>query len=220
MNHSSAGMGAIVYATQPLMLALIAHRVLDERLTPQRVLGLVLGFGGVIVVMTTRIGTGHSDSLLGTALNLGSVISLTLGAIVFKRFTPLGSNVELLSVQHAISSAFLVPLVFMLEDPWHITINASLTGSIFYLVIFGSLIGPLIWQVMLTRGEATVFTSYYFLTPILGLLFATLFLSEEFTLHDAVGLALTVAGITLVARSPTKALAPVPGGRPRAARKA
>src|SRR5207245_561974 len=53
----AAGIGSIVASTNPLILALLAPRLLGEPLSGRKGLGLLLGFGGVVGVMLARTGT-------------------------------------------------------------------------------------------------------------------------------------------------------------------
>jgi drug/metabolite transporter (DMT)-like permease len=172
-----------------------------------------LGFGGVVLVMVARIGAGgKADTPYGVALLCVSIVSLTASTIVFKKLPSTESPLAVVAVQYGISSAIFVPAVFIMEPPWkiHANFNAVLILSFLYLVIFSTLIGQFIWQVMLARGEASVLTSYFFLTPIFGLILATLFLHENFGSRDGIGLLAVVVGITVIARSKAAVAKPVP----------
>src|SRR6266851_7745565 len=70
LAHLSAGMGSIVASTNPLVVALVAPFVLREPLTGRKLLGLLLGFGGVLMAMYSRAGSGTArpqDVLLAFA---------------------------------------------------------------------------------------------------------------------------------------------------------
>lgn len=208
LNHASAGTASIVYATQPLVLAVAAARLLDEQLRRLRIVGLLIGFAGVALVMSARIGLGgRRDTPLGVLLLGMSVLSLTASTILFKRKpTAGGSPLANLAIQYVASAAALVTLWLVFEPPWHTKIvwNTELTTAFIYLLIFPTILGQVIWQVMLAKGEASVLTSYFFLTPIFGLVLATFFLHEHFSLRDAIGLGAVIAGITLVVQTPQK----------------
>src|SRR5688572_18598419 len=65
LKQVSVGTAAIITATNPLLLTLIAPKLLGERLTPRRFLGVLFGFGGVLFVMIARLGAGgKTDSPL------------------------------------------------------------------------------------------------------------------------------------------------------------
>src|SRR5439155_21080364 len=79
-SRLSAGIGSIVASTNPLILALIAPRLLGERLTARKLLGLALGFGGVVGVMLARNGTAGARpsemglACIGVASNVASTV--------------------------------------------------------------------------------------------------------------------------------------------------
>jgi drug/metabolite transporter (DMT)-like permease len=60
LRHLSSGMGAIVASTNPLLLALAAPSLLGEPLTPRKLVGMVLGFSGVLIAMHTRASTASA----------------------------------------------------------------------------------------------------------------------------------------------------------------
>src|SRR5207302_3364885 len=80
----ASGMGSIVASTNPLILALVAPRLLGEPLTGRKALGLALGFGGVVGVMLARSG-GTSARPAEVAISFGGVVANVVSTIVFKR---------------------------------------------------------------------------------------------------------------------------------------
>jgi len=201
LRHLSAGMGAILAATNPLLLALAAPRLLGERLTPLRVLGLVLGFGGVIFVMGARLGGGGgADTGLGMALQLAGIVCLVGATIVYKRRPPREHPLVINAVQLGAAGLALVVPALLVEDPRHVRVDAPLALSFLYLVFVISIGASLLWFWLLARGEASVVSAYYFLTPIFGLALAALLLGEPFGARDLVGLAAVAVGIALIGR--------------------
>lgn len=201
LRQVSAGMAAIVAATNPLLLALVAPRLLGERLTPKRVLGLVLGFGGVLFVMAARLGAqGRHDTPFGVVLLCLHVVSSVLATIVFKRFPPREALPVVNAVQLLISGVVLLIPALLFEHPSQAVINGPFVGSFLYLLFVLSIGAGLIWFWLLGRGEASVAASYLFLCPLLGLMFAALLLGEKFSPRDGMGLVATMIGIVLIRR--------------------
>jgi len=201
LRHLSAGMGAILAATNPLMLALVAPRLLAERLTPTRVLGLILGFGGVIFVMGARLGEGgKADTAMGMALQLAGVVCLVGATVVYKRRPPQEHPLVINAVQLGTAGLALVLPALLAEDPIHARVDAPLAWSFLYLVFVISIGASLLWFWLLARGEASVASAYYFLTPIFGLGLAAILLGEPFGPRDIIGLAAVAVGIALIGR--------------------
>jgi drug/metabolite transporter (DMT)-like permease len=73
-------------------------------------------------------------------------------------------------------------------------------ASFVYLVVVLSVGASLLWFWLLSRGAASRVSAFYFLTPIFGLAFGTLFLGEVVGPGDLVGLVAVALGIVLVQR--------------------
>ncbi len=203
LRYLSAGMGSIIAATNPLLLTLVAPFVLKERLTWWRVLGLALGFGGVLFVMAARLNTQNQlDTPGGMLLSFFGVTGLVAATIFYKRYPPHEHPFVVNAVQlGAAGLALALPALFF-EHPEQIHIDAPLAWSFLYLVLVISIGASLLWFWLLKRGDASVVSSYYFLTPIAGLALAALLLGEPFGFRDALGLVAVALGIALINRQP------------------
>ena len=198
-------MGSIISATNPLLLTLIAPFVLQERLTRYRLLGLILGFGGVVFVMTTRLNEhGQLDSVGGVILSFTGAISLVVATLFYKRYPPREHACVVNAVQLGAAGLVLIVLALLFEHPEHTQINMPLIWSFLYLVLAISMGASLLWFWLLQRGEASAVSAYYFLTPIVGLALAALLLGEPFGLREAFGLIAIAAGIALINNQSTR----------------
>jgi drug/metabolite transporter (DMT)-like permease len=201
LRHLSAGMGSIIAATNPLLLTLVAPFFLRERLTWLRVFGLLLGFGGVVFVMGARLNdAGQLDTPLGMLLASLAIICLVAATILYKRYPPHEHAFVVNAVQLGAAGLALVVPALLFEQPQQAQIDAPLIWSFLYLVLVISIGASLLWFWLLKRGEASVVSSYYFLTPIAGIALAALLLHEPFGLRDALGLVAVASGIALINR--------------------
>ena len=197
LRHLSSAMGAIIACTNPLILALIAPRLLGERLTALKCLGLALGFGGVLLVTLERAGSGVArpqDVFLAFAGVVAFVVSTTL----FKRMENRESIVVINAIGFATATLTLIPIATVLEGAPHATMSPALIGSFLYLVIFLTLGSTVLWFWLLSHGEATRVSAYYFLAPMFGIAMGAAFLHEQVFPRDALGLACVVAGLIFV----------------------
>ncbi|MGI8857757.1 MAG: DMT family transporter [Thermomicrobiales bacterium] len=175
LRHLSAGTGAIIAATNPLIGALVAPRLLGERLSPVRIAGLGVGFGGVIVVLAARLGVGIA-TLLDIALSSLSVLSLAAAGLA------------------------VAPLALIFERPEAVRVDPAFVWAFLYLVVVMSIAASLLWFWLLARGEASVVSAYFFLTPLFGIGPAALLLGEPFSVRDGWALGAVAAGIFLISR--------------------
>jgi drug/metabolite transporter (DMT)-like permease len=211
MNQVSVGMAAIVMSTNPLLLTLIAPWLLGERLTPARIVGLLCGFGGVVFVMIVRVGAGRPDTPLGVLLLLCGATSMVGGTFLFKRFPPRENLIVVNSVQHLVAGLALVPLVAVAEDPTRVRFTLPLLGALAYMGLLMSVGATLLWFWLLSRGEASAASSFYFLSPVSGIILGATLLHEKLGWREVVGLFVICIGIFLIRRT---GKAPMAGAAP------
>ena len=82
----SAGLGTLVVSANPVLTAVLAAVFLSERLTLQKVIGLVLGVGGVGFIVAHRLSTGGGqDSATGLIFTFCALLSIVAGTILYKK---------------------------------------------------------------------------------------------------------------------------------------
>ncbi|TAM58816.1 DMT family transporter [bacterium] len=199
LEHLSSGMGAILSSTNPLILALLAPRLLGEPLSLRKGAGLLLGFGGVVAIMLERAGTGTARPLDVATMTLG-VIAGVLSTVLFKRIQHRHDLVAAMATQLTCAGLVLIPAAFLLEGPLLITPTPELLASLAYLVVIVSVAASLLWFWLLTHGEASRVSAFYFLTPAFGLALGALLLGEHLVVRDLFGLTAIALGISLVQR--------------------
>lgn len=199
-HHLSSGMGAIVASLNPLVLAVVAPALLAERLTPLKGFGLALGFGGVVALVEARTGTGTaapSDVMLA----LCGVCAGVASTILYKRAAVGQSLIAINAVQLLVAGVAIVPVAALRAGVPHVTVTWALAASLAYLVVVVSCGASLLWFRLLSRGEASRVSAYYFLTPAFGLALSALVLHERVGFGDLPGLAAIAGGIALVQRA-------------------
>src|SRR5579872_96469 len=150
LEHLSSGIGAILASTTPLMLALLAPRLLGESLTWSKGLGLLLGFAGVLAIMVVRAGTGTAQPR-DVAINVLGVLSFVFSTILFKRIQRRHDLVVATSVQLAGAGIFLIPAAAALEGSLHTVFTPAVLASLAYLIMVISIGASLLWFWLLTH---------------------------------------------------------------------
>ncbi len=200
LRHLATGIGAILASMNPLLLALVAPAVLAEPLTRTKIAGLVLGFAGVVAIMFARIGSGTAEPG-DVALALTGVVGSVAATVIFKKYV---TQVDLritTGVQLLAASVVLLPLAIVFEGAPHARWSPQLIGSFAYLVFVISIGASTLWFWLLSKGEASRVSAFYFLTPVFGLALGALLLHEHVGVHDLFGLVAIALGIFLVQRA-------------------
>jgi len=200
LKHLSAGMGSIIASTNPLIVAMVAPYFLGEALTGRKLIGLLLGFGGVVLTMYTR--AGSDTARIGDVLMaFFGVICFVVSNILFKWMRERPHPVVLNGAQLGCAGVALIPTAWLLEGAPQINWTPPIVWSLVYLVLILSVGASMLWFWILQHGEASRVSAYFFLTPIFGLLVSALLLGEPLRPLDGVGLGIIATGLWLVTRS-------------------
>ncbi|MEP9379648.1 DMT family transporter [Aquabacter sp. CN5-332] len=195
----SSAFTAVIISANPLLTALVAGPILGERLTPRKMLGLLLGFVGVIIVLRSRLAGGH-EALTGTLFVLAALVALTAGTLTYKRFGTKADLFQASGIQCLAGGIVLMPVALATESLSAIHLTPTFIGAFAFLTIAVSIGGYSLWYFILGRSSATEATALHFIMPPLGLFFGWLILGEMVPPLDFLGILPIAAGIWLVTR--------------------
>jgi len=199
LRHLSAGMGSIIASTNPLILALLAPSFLGEPLTRRKLVGLLLGFGGVVLAMHARAGA-QTARVQDVLLALAGVVAFVFSNIVYKRMLWRPHPLVLNGAQLLCAAIALVPAALLLEGVPRVAWTAPVLWSMAYLIVVLSVGASMLWFWILQHGEASRVSAWFFLTPAFGLLLSAILLDEQLTRVDGAALAVIGTGLWLAAR--------------------
>jgi drug/metabolite transporter (DMT)-like permease len=193
----SAGVSALVLATQPLFTAVIAHRFMGQRLVLRQWLGVLLGLSGVVFVVWHKFDVQAVS--LGSLVAVGiALVAITSGTLYQRVFCPSADLRSSAFIQFGASLLVLAPLAWRVEG-FAVHWSWPLLGAIAYLVILASIFAVNALHALMRRGQATKVTSLIFLTPIVAVLLEWAMFGLQPTALSVVGIALTCTGVALVA---------------------
>jgi drug/metabolite transporter (DMT)-like permease len=196
----SAGIAALVLSVQPLATALIAAWLLHERPRKYQWLGVLIGLAGVALVVWHKVDVrAVSFGALGCVLF--ALAAITVGTLYQRAFCPTIDLRAASLVQFAAALLALLPLAFVAEG-FEVRPTWALAGAIGFLVVFSSIFAVNALHTLMRRGEATRVTSLLYLTPIIAVLLEWLLFAVVPSGLTALGVAVTCAGVALVAWRP------------------
>lgn len=196
-----AGVAAVVTSLQPVLTALLAVRVLGERLRSAQLAGLVVGVVGVLLVLAPGLAAGSPDALPvgGLLACVVALLSGTAATLYQKRF---GGEVPLLSgtaVQYAAAAALLL-LGAAATGQREIRWTGEFVLALAWLVLVLSLGAVLLLLVLLRRGSAAGVSSLLYLVPPATALEALLLFGERLAPVSVLGVVVAALGVALVVR--------------------
>lgn len=204
-DYTSVARATMLFYTMPFWLACAAHFLIPgERLTPLRVLGLVMAVAGVAWALLRNDFPATEYALFGDLMCLVAALCWA-GIALLVRTTALSkSSPEMqLVYQLAVSSAIMLPLAPLFGEL--VRDFTPLIGGLFaFQVLVVVSFGFLMWFRVLAVYPASDMASFGFLTPLFGVMFGWLILGETITLEFVGALVLVCAGIVLVNRKPKK----------------
>lgn len=192
-----SGLAAILMAVMPLAtLFLLRLFSTDERLTPAKLLGMVIGFCGVIVL----IGPEALKGLGGDAIRQ---IAVACGALSYAIATTIAKNMPRLhpavsgTAVMTMGAAQMIVLSLLVDQPWMLSPSLASSAAAIYLGLFPTAVATLIYfHLMQVRGAMFISFNNY-LIPGLGVLWGVLLLGEHVSMQEIIALGLILSGIAI-----------------------
>ncbi|GAA4521754.1 DMT family transporter [Chelativorans composti] len=202
-----AGLAGLVVGLQPLLTALMASAFAGERVDRKVWLGLFIGFAGVAIVLSPKLGDISSGVTVETvSAGLAAVVAMALGTVWQKRFV---ANADLLTGtiwQYVGGLTLALPISLLFETREYI-LTGELVFAMAWLVIVLSVAAILLLMILIRAGEVSRVASLFYLVPAVTALMAWLLFNETLTPVQIVGMAITTFGVALatVQRRPRRA---------------
>jgi drug/metabolite transporter (DMT)-like permease len=200
-SHIASGLASILNATTPLFTVIVAHYfTVDEKLTGQRLAGVLVGFIGVAVMIGAAAMMAWNANVLAQIAVLGAALSYGFSGVFGRRFKAMGIPPLVTAAgQVTASSAILLPLSLLVDRPW--TLPMPSTGAVLSLAglaLVSTAFAYLLFFRLLARAGATNVGLVTFLIPVSAILFGVLILDETLELRHMAGMALIGAGLILI----------------------
>lgn len=193
----SAGIVALILATQPLLTAVLLSRT-GERLGTLQWVGIALGLVGVALVVWHKIDVDAMSRGSLTAVSV-SLVAITIGTLYQRRYC---ASVDLRSaglIQFVASALVLAPLAWQVEG-FAVDWSPRLFAAIAFLVVFASILAVNALHTLMRHGAATRVTSLLYLTPIVAVALEWRLFGVVPSALSVAGIAITCAGVALVTR--------------------
>ncbi|HEY6630527.1 MAG TPA: DMT family transporter [Rhizobiaceae bacterium] len=192
-----AGLAALIVGLQPLLTAVLAGRLLGERIMPRHWVGLAAGLAGVVIVLSPKLGAMEGGVTAATlAASLVAVAGMSAGTIWQKRFLAGSDLVAGTCWQYAGGALVMVILSFAFETR-RFTLNGELVFAMAWLVLVLSIGAIVLLMIMIRDGEMSKVASLFYLVPAVTALIAWALFGEELTLVQIGGMALATFGVAL-----------------------
>jgi drug/metabolite transporter (DMT)-like permease len=200
-THIASGLASILNATTPIWGVLVAHLYTqDERMTPRKVAGVMLGFAGVATMIgPSLLGQVGTDALAQLAC-IAAAVSYALAAVWARRFKRMGlSPMSVTTGQLTAGALMMLPLALLVDQPWTQPLPPlSAWAAIAALAVLCTAVGYVLYFRLLDSAGATNALLVTLLIPPFAILFGGLFLDEVLAPQDFAGLGLIALGLAAI----------------------
>jgi drug/metabolite transporter (DMT)-like permease len=198
LKNTSPTISAVVIATIPVFMPLVAWFTLRERLSGLNLAGIFISFAG-IAIMLVNPDLSLNASPYGVLLLLGAVAAAITYSVFLKRLTSGYSALAIITWQNLAGALFFLPLFLIFEFDHFRSVkpNAELVTSILQLTFFASTLAYIFYtQAVKVIGvsRSSVFSN---LIPVFTAVFSAIFISEIFPLTKIAGMAIVIGGVLL-----------------------
>jgi drug/metabolite transporter (DMT)-like permease len=200
-THIASGLASILNATTPIWGVLVAHFLThDERMSPRKIAGVLLGFGGVATMIGPALLSKLGASALPQLACVAAALCYALAAVWARRFRKMGlSPISVTTGQLTAGALMMLPVAFIVDKPWtHAFPPLSAWGAIVALALFCTAFGYVLYFRLIDSSGATNALLVTLLVPPVAILLGALFLGESLAAQDFIGLGLIALGLAAI----------------------
>ncbi|MCB0179353.1 MAG: DMT family transporter, partial [Anaerolineae bacterium] len=196
-QYVDSALAAVLNGTSPLYALLLAHYFTgDDRLTPAKSLGLLVGFGGLVLLVAPSLLAGVQASAWGL-LAVGAAAASYGVAIVYSRIklSQLPSLVAP-TAQMGMATVYALPLAVMIDQPWQMALpSVNAIGAVLALALFGTALSYVVYYRLISRMSASQVSMVTYLVPIVGLVLGIVVLNEQVAWNAYLGCGFILVGV-------------------------
>ena len=198
-----SGSAAVLVYLQPILVGVLAWLILGEPLSAAKLVGLLLGFSGIVAVsMGSLTGAENAISTVGVIFGAGSALSWALGTVYFKKYEARISTLWAVAITFLVGGMVLTVLGHLVERWKDVSWSGEFVASLLYSGLVGISLAWVIWFALVRAGEASRVAAYIFAVPLSAVLIGVVILGEPLGYTLLIGAALVLSGIYLANREP------------------
>lgn len=196
-QFTTSQLAAILMATIPLLVAVIAHfATQDEKLSLPKIAGVLFGFAGVVVLVGVDALKGLEAQVIGQIAILGACVSYSLYGVNARRLPQIGAEMTV-GIILVLSFVTMLPVWLVVDQPWQLDPDGKAIFAVFWLGILSTAFGNWLFFTIMRRAGASFASTNNFLVPIMGLGWGFFGYSEVPGINALMALVLILIGLAL-----------------------
>lgn len=195
-----SSLASVLFASFPFVVASLSLFMLtSERLSLIGWAGLVIGFGGVVLISFDSIQLSETI-FWGCLLTIGSTVTSAFGLMLHKKWSADSDIIVAATLQMGAGGLLVALFALATEDVARFPLNGMTVGTTLYLALFGSVIAFLCYYWLLKRASAMRVSLIAFVTPVVAVAIGVLAFGESLTRLMLIGSGMILIGVALVLR--------------------
>lgn len=197
----ASGLASILNAATPLFTVLVAGALLpDERATPLKLAGVVIGLTGVIVMIGPEALEGLGGAVLAQLAVVGATVSYAFAGVYGRRFRVMGIDpIVTAAGQMAASALFLAPIALIVEQPFSLPMPGPwVWASVAGLALLSTALAYILYFQILSSAGATNLLLVTFLVPVSAIWLGVTILGESLEMLHLAGMAVIGLGLAAI----------------------
>jgi drug/metabolite transporter (DMT)-like permease len=200
-QYLDSGYAAILNATTPLWGVVTAHFMTrDEKATPARIIGVLTGMAGIIIMVGPAAMQGLSNNLLAQIACVISTVFYSLAAIYGRRLSQTTlTPMAVATGQTMMAAVLMIPIVLIVDQPWTMDmprLDATMAGLT--LALLSTALAYTLYFRLIDRAGASNAQLVAFLMPILAVILGITFLGESLSAGQMIGAAVIALGLIIL----------------------
>jgi drug/metabolite transporter (DMT)-like permease len=199
-QYIDSALAAILNGTVPFFTILLAHFFAEnDRITPVKVIGILVGFGGMVLLAVPSFGDGLEATTWGI-LAITAASFLYGVAIVYTRnnlrgLQPLAAPTG----QMMIATLYMLPFSLLIDRPYLLPMpSLASLGSVLALGVLGTALAFTVYYKLLERASASYVSMTTYMIPVFGVILGAIVLNEAITWERVAGCGLILLGVMIV----------------------
>jgi drug/metabolite transporter (DMT)-like permease len=200
-SHIPSALASILNATAPLFTVVVAHLMTaDEKMTPARIAGVLVGFAGVVVMIGPSALADIGGELLPELACLTAALGYASSAVFARRFSRRGiPPMAIATGQMTTASLIMLPVWLALGQPWTLPVpGLPVIAAVFALALLSTVVAYIIYYRVLATAGSVNLMLVTFLIPVTGILLGALVLGERLAPRHFLGMAAIGIGLACI----------------------
>lgn len=198
--YIDSALAAILNGTTPLFTLVIAHFFTDDdRLTTRKVIGAIIGFGGLLVLVAPSLFGGVEATTLGLLAVLLAAFCYGVNIVFTRTYLRGLPGLVAPAAQLSMASVLLIPLSLLVDQPYQLEFpSLPAVSSLFALAIIGTGLAFIVYYRLLETTPASSMAMVTYLIPVFGIFLGVVVLNETLNWNAYIGCLLILIGVMVV----------------------